>query len=399
MPESTSCKEDAQALLDCCLRAQPWPAALLDRLTQDDCSRELFRVVIEGLADRFDPALCEVYNALFIDVLRRAGLPALRPHDQPPPLPDSVARVYVLSRVTLGADVAITSVLLDAVKHRFPRAGIFLAGSRKSWELFERDPRIAHLEIPYPRGGSLSERLTPWQALGEALVGEASALVVDSDSRITQLGLLPVCPNERYFFFPSRSYGGYDDESLGALVRRWAKEVFGVEAGAYIAPWRSGVPEGAPLVTVSIGVGENAAKRIGGPFEARLLGELAARGATIYIDKGAGGEETERVERAIAQSGAPAGSIHTWQGAFAPFASAIAQSNLYVGYDSAGQHVAAACGVPLVSIFAGFPSQRMFARWRPMGSGPIEVVRVDDPEPALVLEQTLAAVARLGIAV
>ena len=45
-----------------------------------------------------------------------------------------------------------------------------------------------------------------------------------------------------------------------------------------------------------------------------------------------------------------------------------------MGYDSAGQHVAAACGVPLISIFAGFPVPRMFDRWRPKG----HVLRVDN---------------------
>ena len=29
-------------------------------------------------------------------------------------------RIYVLSRVTLGADVAVTSVMLDAVKRAYP---------------------------------------------------------------------------------------------------------------------------------------------------------------------------------------------------------------------------------------------------------------------------------------
>jgi ADP-heptose:LPS heptosyltransferase len=66
----------------------------------------------------------------------------------------------------------------------------------------------------------------------------------------------------------------------------------------------------------------------------------------------------------------------TWQGSFAGFASIIAASKLYVGYDSAGQHVASACGVPLISIFAGFPVPRMFDRWRPTGDG-ATVIRVD----------------------
>ena len=35
--------------------------------------------------------------------------------------PNRLERVYVLSRVTLGADVAVTSVMLDAAKRRYPR--------------------------------------------------------------------------------------------------------------------------------------------------------------------------------------------------------------------------------------------------------------------------------------
>src|SRR5206468_12654227 len=118
-------------------------------------------------------------------------------------------------------------------------------------------------------------------------------------------------------------------------------------------------------------------------------------GATVLIDKGGGGEEGERVERAIA--GLPPNRVRCWEGAFAPFAAQIARSDLYIGYDSAGQHVAAACGVPLVSVFAGFPTPRMFARWRPSGPGPIEIVRVEDRRPGQVLSETLRAIDRLAI--
>ncbi len=67
----------------------------------------------------------------------------------------------------------------------------------------------------------------------------------------------------------------------------------------------------------------------------------------------------------------------------------IAASRLYVGYDSAGQHVAAALGVPLVSIFAGFVSRRMMARWSPDGPGPRTVLAAEPPQASSVL---LAAV-------
>ena len=106
-------------------------------------------------------------------------------------------------------------------------------------------------------------------------------------------------------------------------------------------------------------------------------------------------EEAERVERAVAGCGARLGQVRTWRGAFAPFAAAIAASRLYVGYDSAGQHVAATCGVPLVTVFAGFQSPCAFARWRPTGPGPIEVVRVETPDAAKVLAEAVDAADRL----
>ena len=222
-------------------------------------------------------------------------------------------------------------------------------------------------------------------------LSQPESITIDPDSRLTQLGLAPVCADEDYYFFESRAYGGDGDESLGTLTKRWVSKTFGVEQSqAYIAPkqWDAG----QPAITVSLGVGENPAKRIGDPFEAELLAALARKGVPVLIDKGAGGEEAERVARAIPRSD----NIRCWEGSFAGFASAIAGSRLYIGYDSAGQHVAAACGVPLVSVFAGFPTPRMFARWRPSGPGPIEVVRVENAEPGEVLERTLRAVDRLG---
>ena len=206
--------------------------------------------------------------------------------------------------------------------------------------------------------------------------------MIDPDSRLTQLGLLPVCPDDRYYLFESRGYGGDTDDALPELARRWVQQTLGIaDARAYVAP----LPQPfAPDVAISLGVGENAAKRIRDPFEEELLKLLGQRGMAIWIDRGAGGEEAARVERAIARSGA---KVQTWNGSFAGFAALIARSKLYVGYDSAGQHVAAACGTPLIAIFAGFASARTFARWRPTGMGRIETIRVDEPDPALVLEQ------------
>lgn len=361
---NTSCNETATELLSQCLRGDEWDHELLDRLMAEGCDEALFRVVAEGLADRFEPRLCRLYDEIFA---RAFGVPI--PARTPAPLRD-YRRVFVLSRVTLGADVAVTSVILDAAKKRFPHAEIHLAGPRKNWELFAADPRVLHTPVAYGRGG-IADRLAHLPEL-RAAVDHADALVIDPDSRLTQLGLLPVCRAENYLFFESRSYGGEGDEALPAITSRWCREVLGTEGAPYVAV----PPHGTlarPAVAISLGTGGNLNKRVGDPFEAELMKLLARNGAHLYVDSGAGSEEAQRVANAVGD--VPALQVDCLHSSFAEFAAIIQGSDLYIGYDSAGQHVAAACGVPQLTIFAGEPSERMFQRWRPTGHGRIRIIR------------------------
>jgi hypothetical protein len=377
--ENISPERIAQELLDHCVGFRPWPDHLLDDLMARGGDQALFRIVVERLADLFEPGLCRVYAGLFSQVIARRipGLhaehlaaryervrrPGVFDRD-----PTSIHDIFVLSRVTLGADIAVTSTILDAAKQKFPGVRIWFVGPRKSWELFAADARLRHLAIGYGRGGSIDDRLSIWPQLREAMCVPHS-IVIDPDSRLTQLGLLPICPEEDYYLFESRAYGAQSDEPLPALARRWVAEIFGVaDARPYLA---TGLDAAEFATTVSFGVGENPAKRLADPFEAGVLQRLPR---PILIDKGAGGEEAERVERAVAKVGGI--GIVMWEGSFAGFAAHIQRSRLYVGYDSAGGHAAAACGVPLISIFAGAISERMFQRWKPTGAGKIEIVRV-----------------------
>ena len=394
-----------------CLAGDP-PAALPPELLEEACAPALFSILVEGLADRFEPALCDAYVHLFSNAIAHmvggADAAALEARYSRVRCVRAVSveprRVFVLSRVTLGADVAVTSVLLDAAKRRFPSARIVFVGPQKNYELFAGDARIEHASVAYQRG-SLRSRLAVWSEL-RALGDVADALVLDPDSRLTQLGLLPICPDERYHLFESRAYGAprtrdregaVDDsnspiatkgQSLPELAASWARETLGIEnARPYLALAAPAPTQ--PGITVSLGVGENPAKRLPDPFEERLLALLAATGFPLTIDKGAGGEEAARVEDACRRSGIAA---TFWEGSFAGFAGLIAASRLYVGYDSAGQHVAAAAGIPLISIFAGFPVPRMFDRWRPITPA-AHIVRVDRPDVEATLAQVREALA------
>jgi ADP-heptose:LPS heptosyltransferase len=407
-----------------CLAGDP-PDALPPELLEEACAPALFSILVEGLADRFEPALCDAYVHLFSNAIAHmvggADAAALEARYSRVRCVRAVSveprRVFVLSRVTLGADVAVTSVLLDAAKRRFPSARIVFVGPQKNYELFAGDARIEHASVAYQRG-SLRSRLAVWSEL-RALGDVADALVLDPDSRLTQLGLLPICADERYYLFESRAYGAPPraplahtrlrsrdrqgavmppnpetytiGRSLPELAAAWAHETLGIENARPYLALAAPTPANAGI-TVSLGVGENPAKRLPDPFEEKLLALLAATGLPLTIDKGAGGEEAARVEEACRRAGI---QPTFWDGSFAGFAALIAASSLYVGYDSAGQHVAAAMGVPLISVFAGFPAPRMFDRWRP-ATPTAQVIRVDHPDVEATLAQMREALARVA---
>ena len=363
-------------ILDQCVKGAPWSTEDVDQIAGDPA---LFRVLAEGLSDRFEPALVDRYVEIFTYVLAKklANVPAaslreryarIREPREYSGNSEAVRDIYVLSRITLGADVAITSVILDGLKRRFRNARLWLCGDRKSYQLFESDNRIGYYPLSYQRGSGLDQILIEkpyWKA----------GLVVDPDSRITQLGLLPVCPEENYLFFESRRAEADSEETLTQLAQRWVRTTFGVEAKPYLAP--KPVRWGAKYVAVSLGTGGNAEKGLPAAFERELIERLSWGSVPVVVDLGAGGDEAERVQQAV--NGLA--SVSTHKGTFAEFASVISQCAHYYGYDSGGSHVAAVTGVPMTAFFKGHVNERMFQRWKPSGGGNIRVIRIDEPQP------------------
>ena len=346
-------------------------------------------------------------------------------------LRSSILKVLLLSRVTIGADVAVTSVIMSKLQALLPGAEFVLLGSSKLRELFGGDPRVRIHEIKYERGADVLSRLESWIDVVEVVNEETKGLsadeflLVDPDSRLTQLGLLPLVKDERnYRFFESRSYQGQttavdrnpqsairSPQSVGQLASCWANQVFGAtgESFPYVAlpaEYRNFgrlVVEklrraGASRVTVvSLGVGGNQNKRVSEEYEIETVNRLI-KDSTLILDKGATGEEREQIDRVVAtlraagravveideRSRANAIAVEkieadavTWDGSLGAFAGLIAAGDRYVGYDSAGQHIAAALRVPTLTIFVNTGSPTFAERWRPYGPGIIEVLNVE----------------------
>src|SRR5262245_3974270 len=314
--------------------------------------RILFPALIERLNDSFDPAACELYDRVFaqvIDFYRR--LPEAREFDEalrgfglmgesdllarkfricnPQSSTRGIGRnprsviskILLLSRVTIGADVAVTSVIIAKLRERAPEAEFTLLGSAKLRDLFGGDSRVRIREIKYERGGGVLSRLTSWIDVVEAVNDEVRGLnpgeylLIDPDSRLTQLGLLPLVKDESlYFFFESRGYRHENATRLGQLASCWANEVFGLTGETF--PYVALTPEhqnfgrsvaeklrragASRITTISLGVGGNQGKLVSDQFECDLVRRRIAA-STIILDKGATAEERDQINRVVAK--------------------------------------------------------------------------------------------------
>ena len=435
-------------------------AASDDERAAQQASTAIFTSLVEPLADSFEPTGVSFYNRIFAQLIQssrtsekarelnqrlsdfglhseqnlyvRAEQLRRMPKDSQLPDPRRLKRVIVLSRVTLGADVAISSVMMRRGKERFPDADIVLVGGPKTTELFGGDPRLSFANIEYRRTGTLADRLLSWLDLLEVVRSHTEglerdeSLIIDPDSRLTQLGMLPVgSPAEKgrdgFLYFPSREYGAATSRSLGDLTSDFLNEVF--DHDQVTLPYLALKPQDVdiserlarrlkranerPIVTLNFGIGGNQAKGVGGWFEAALVSTLINDGARVILDRGAGAEEAGRANATVRYArecgarvvefdeGSLAALLSSdalleadllvWNGRVGLLAGLIANSRLYIGYDSAGQHIAAALGVPCIDVMAGFSSLRMIDRWRPTGPAETRVVVVS----ASVLEESI----------
>lgn len=423
-------------------------------------TRVLFERIVEPLCDGFTQRGAETYRRLFaqvVDVARRnvhcagldealtaAGLRSERDLLRAPsskPLSaaerERVRVVVVLSRLTLGADVAISMPMLSHVEAAFPNAEIAFVGNDASEVIARSFSRVTHVKVPYGRSDFLADRLNAWPALLDAVrtIRSDSAkdeiVLIDPDSRLTQLGLLRPLEGDRYFHFPSRQYGVHATDPLGVLISRWLCETFEpvpdrdwcLRISAHEAAWaraiRGADTDSRPLVAIHFGVGGNEKKRAGIEFETELVEWLVDRArCRVLLARGASPDEVEETyrlcrrlaERRVAVAHLPAGcdldgvedanaDVLTWEASVDAFIATIAHADVFIGYDSAGQHIAAALEVPAISLFVEASGRRHALRWTPCGRGLLEVVRSPwPPDRRALLERTqdaFASVARV----
>jgi len=406
-------------------------------------SRALFGIVIERLCDDFEELQTETYNRLISQVVgylrtlpkgkeldkelnnfqlftddqlyQRIESIRLSPDEK---LPASLRprKVIILSRITIGADVAITSVICQRIAQAFPDARIAVTGHAKLKQVFSEESGVHIHELHYARRGGLLERFLVWLDLLKEIrseigdLGTDEYLVLDPDSRLTQLGVLPLVPTGNYRFFNSRGKADYPIKaSISELTNLWLDHVVGYSEPCFPKVW----PEPAALqqasqlrqtidtdnclhlVCLNFGVGGNSRKQVEGSFETELvLALLLEPNTRIILDLGFGDEERLKSETILSAAEANGHAVQEVtfgnlpdvmsdtrllgvQCSVAEIAALISYSDDFIGYDSACQHIAAALGIRTYTIFAGTNNVRFIRRWRACGNSVSEILYVD----------------------
>ena len=327
--------------------------------------------------------------------------------------PDAIA---LLSRVTIGADILLASVALQRLRDRFPNARLHLIGDGKLQGLLGGMPGVVVEAVPYPRRGPLHERLAVWLAVRAAISRCGAQLVVAPDSRLDQLGILPVIEAERYLLWENLQTGSKPG-SLAVLLDRWlaSRLALPVEPArlprlALDAPTaelsqRLGLALGrGPWAAVKFDHGGNAAKALPRAAELAILGRLQAQGWRVLLDRGFGAPELANSDALLVQwgqdvtdidetgtglgepftqasPGAWAGaSVVRFHGSIAGWAALVCQCRLALSYDSVGHHLAAAAAVPVVVAFTGYADPAFPVAWQPLGAAPVTVISLTEDE-------------------
>ena len=416
-----------------------------DRVLAKEATQLMFQRIVEPWSDSFEPALVDSYVQFMSEVVlaRRSPIAAklaelgyfraeqLRDRydavckDKSIYFPyeegdedeeeDVVEKAIVISRVTLGADVAVSSVFLRAAHLSFSDAEIEFIGPEKNALLLGNGHAVGRRVVSYSRSALLADRLRAWLRLRKAVARSVEGLrpgewfVIDTDSRFTQLGLLPVTDDNYYGFFPSRAYPQDDERPLASLAagawrvgtgwhppERFSPFVFARDTGHTMAGDLSRGPGAFKLrAAVSLGVGGRETKRLGGEFESALLELLRKLDFQILLDYGAGELEARNVDGLVA--GFSGSAIHmaarhgrrstsadlvTIRGSLGTLAGWVRAADVFIGYDSAAAHVAASRHVRVVEVFAGAPNEVFRMRWTPFGSDWVRVIPADGPADA-----------------
>ncbi|MCP4700131.1 MAG: hypothetical protein GY862_25255, partial [Gammaproteobacteria bacterium] len=213
-----------------------------------------------------------------------------------------IKKIFILSRVTIGADIAITSMAFEKMMRVFPDAKIIFLGPSLAQPLFGGNSRIHVSPVHYEIKGGLIGRLNTWLnvlASIEAEAGDEPYIVIDADTRLGQVGLLPFTAGDRGYFFFEPDLG--KNKLLAECFKDWLNEIFIEETKPALYPrlyledkdvslakalFKKCALEDKYVIGFHLGTGGASAKAVSIPFDAALVQALNREGAALMLYSG-----------------------------------------------------------------------------------------------------------------
>ncbi|MFZ2655095.1 MAG: glycosyltransferase family 9 protein [Victivallales bacterium] len=405
-------------------------------------SSALFETVLGGLRDEFEDLQTETYNRVMSQIIsfcRRipAGkelnncmlefglfnpdeivrrIQKIRAESgNYRKLPRNPKKIMVLSSGSMAADVAIVSVVIQRLAGRFPSTEIVLIGDSRLSELFGNNPNVRIVPIPGSSGGSPVERFKVWHGILGIAEKETSGkldsvLLVDPDSSLSHLGILPLVDDSKYLFFNIRGGQKFPPKlSLSRLANILMDKILSESESCHPKVWLADdvLSESADfakrlrkkgcrrIISVGFGAGDNPRKRVGHDFEGKLILELLRKpGTVVFLDRGLTPEENEysgKLMKTLARKkmitkelvfgafkgGELSHGVIGVRSSLGEISGLISESDEFIGYDSPLMHVAAALGVTAYAVFAGSNNPHFIRRWNACGPGRCALIHVD----------------------
>ncbi|MFM1897683.1 MAG: hypothetical protein RLZZ385_2757 [Pseudomonadota bacterium] len=405
----------------------------------EPASQALFGIVIERLTDEFEEPRCEDYNRVICRIidyllrlpqargltnhLRRFGLTEANQllerldaltGSATLPLDSAMnpKRIVLMSRLSIRADVAITSVICQRVMRRWPEAEIVVLGQGKLRQVMAPGSSGLRVrDVHFPRQGTLLERCQAWQRVLDVVDAEVAGLagneylILDSGSSLTELGALPVSAAANYRYFSvGAAVADTASLTLVQLANRWLDVILGSDTPCHPKVWLEQPVlllanryyqnhiKRKRLVTVSLSVNGVSRRSLPLDFETRLvLALLREPGTQVILDMGLAEATRERSDHILGaahragfdviQEGFE--SIDTIEPGFkllglqcniGEIAALIERSDEFIGYDSACLLIAAALGVRTHAIVTGTNNVNYVRRWRASGPNRSDIV-------------------------
>lgn len=417
-------------------------AQCIDFLTENTNNRDIyvysaalhaiFSNLIEWSNDQFIPHLRENSDRIMARVvwssrlfsphisshLRECGIQddrALWERQQALAFDESVIKktpkcVGIFSRVTYGADILLTSIVIRHVIKRWPDVDVVVLGDRCIAGLFEGVKTVDVEDIKYPRRGLLVDRILSVLRIEQVLKEYEMDLIINPDSRLDQLGLVPFRCNIPMLLWHPTCPLNQTSGSLAVSIDKWLSRRLGTipscRPGIFFSKifqqcasqWKNIF--GPNTIAVKLHHGGKPSKGLPFEYEIKLLERLASCGWRILLSKGTGIREEMESNDLVHKLGWEYWDVQEndhgksrlirfgetnidecklvrFYGSLPGWAAAVNGCGMALNYDSVGQHIAAALNVNSVVVFRDFPNERFIQAWTPPSKAVVKVVRLD----------------------